>query len=250
MDFSANNRYRLPRIFSYGILCLIVASCHTTPDAAKPATDKLLQAYEALHQRLEALIEQDNAYAGLLSEQVTTAQLDESSGTIIQAEMALQRTIDSLDKLALADGNDQKEALRRITAHFKALLQSRRLLSDMRMALSAGSDDSTTAQRMLMQLRTALRAKDEKIAALEKAAQAANSSTAPPETKMTATNRRNAVAGSENIEQLKQRNNDLQQSLQAMETKYFTIGRNYLLLKKEHERTMNELAALRRSNGQ
>lgn len=251
MDFSANNLHWFSaRFLICGTLFFLATSCNSTNKGAQPANEKLLQAYEVLHQRLQALLEQDNTYAGLLSKPVATEVLDESSGQIIQAEIALQRTIDSLDRTASkTDTGGQNKSLYEVTAHFKALLQNRRLMSDMRMALSAGSDDSTTAQQMLMRLRADLRERDERIAALEKARQAANSQT-PPGTKISGNTRRDAMTGGENIEQLKQRTKDLQQSLQDMETKYFTVGRNYLLLKKEHERTMNELAALRRSNGQ
>lgn len=216
----------------YGIVFVFAASCTTTPDKAAPGTEEQLQAYEVLHRRLRALTEQDNTYAGLLSSQVATTELDERSGRIIQAEMALQHTIDSLDRVSLNNPDStQKANLAHITSYFKALLQSRRLLSDMRMALSAESDDSTTAQQMLAQLQNDLRERDERIAALEKA------NAATPVTR-------------ESMEQLRQRNKMLQQSLQAMETKYFTVGRNYLVLKKEHERTVNELTALRKGGQQ
>jgi hypothetical protein len=243
MDVSANKTRRLPGLFfRYGIFFITAASCNTSTRSEAKTTDdgRLLQAYEVLHQRLQTVTEQDNAYAGLLHTPVTTAELDEKSGKIIQAEMALQRTVDSLQQtFSNAHTKVQAEKLYQVTSYFKALLQSRRLLSDMRMALSVESDDSTTTHRMLMRLQADLRQRDEKIAALEKMAGAT-----------TTTKKQEPPSKNENTEQLRQRNQALQESLKAMEAKYFTVGRNYLLLQKEHERTLNELTALRKANGE
>lgn len=243
---SVNNSHAIfPWLFA-AVLLFTAASCHTSsPDTPQPDAEKSLQAYEALHQRLQAVLAQDAAYTALLNTQPTTAALDESTGRIIQAEITLQRLIDSLDQVSsrLAAGA-QKARLQKSTTYFNELLQSRRLLSDMRMALSAGSDDSASAQQRLVQLRSDIRARDEKIAALQKTHQsetqkraAQNSSPAP-------------LATAQTIGQLKQRNKALEGSLKAAEAKYFTVGRNYLLLKKEHERTLRELTALRKAGAQ
>jgi hypothetical protein len=46
---------------------------------------------------------------------------------------------------------------------------------------------------------------------------------------------------------LRQRNKNLSLALNNMQVKYFVLGRDYLVLKKQHERTLAELAALRKS---
>lgn len=206
----------------------------------------MLQAYNALHWRLQALLEQDAAYAAQWNSLVTASELDEKSGTIIQAEMALQQTIDSLDQASLKANTDLQKALGRITSYFKALIQNRRVVSDMRMALSAGTEDSATAQQTLAQLRSDLEKKNKQIAAL---ANASSGGTARPAQNGNASKNRKgtAPATNESVAQLRQRNQTLERSLNALEAKYFTVGRNYLVLKKEHERTVNELTALRRS---
>ena len=60
----------------------------------------------------------------------------------------------------------------------------------------------------------------------------------------------NTSANGETLADLKQRNKDLSLAYNNLQSKYFSVGRDYLVLKQEHERTLNELAALRKGNTQ
>lgn len=246
---------KFSRSFFYSLILflLAVAGCTNAPSdnrgnalhAGLTDAQQLLLADEVLHRQLQAVLEADSAYA-LVLDNSTPAALDEKSGSIIQSEMALQNSIDSLEQALSKNKVSSQNAITRLTGYFKAILQNRTTVSDMRMALSAVSDDSTTAQQTLQQLQSHVREKDKRIAALEHASAGTNKRTGPQGQNANAESYNSNTAANGNPAQLKQQNNNLQQALKTMESKYFVVGRNYLLLKQEHERTLNELAALRK----
>lgn len=236
-------------------LFFVVVGC-TAPTAEQQQKDAfagtastetgVLQADETLHRRLQEVLEADDAFTQLAGN-ATTETLDEKSGQIIQAEIALQKTIDSLEQHAKTAEESNTELTSRI-AYFKAALQNRRAISDMRMVISANSDDSVTARQTRAQLEKQLQEKNKTIATLERAVQARGAKQPTPGN-LVYDNGKNgyAPAKSESMADLRQRNKNLSLALGSLQTKYFLVGRDYLVLKKEHERTVNELAALRKS---
>lgn len=215
-----------------------------------PVEKELLQADDALHVRLQAVQEADNQYVQLLSGPASPATLDEKSGLVIQAEMALQQTIDSLEQRTIKNDETSNQHLAQIILYFKTALQNRRAVSDMRMIVSADSDDSTTMQKTLLSLRSDVQEKNQRITALERANKTKSKSVAPAGTIENTQNYTYAPAKGESLAELKQRNKNLALALNNIQVKYFVIGRDYLVLKKEHDRTVNELAALRKSGNQ
>lgn len=251
MLFRINNRTVI--ILLLGIA--VFGSC-TSPEtrsqklAASPAAsveNSLLQADDVLHQQLQAVQQADDAYAQLLAHRTTTKELDDRDGRIVQAEITLQQTVDSLEQHSTLN-NEGKERLLRLTAYYKSALQNRRAASDMRMVLSANSDDSTAAQQMVLRLRADVQERDKRIAALEQQTRQNSNAVAllqnPPSGKQTDNY---APARGEGAADMKQRNKNLSLALGNLQTKYFVLGRNYLVLKQEHDRTVTELAALRKS---
>jgi hypothetical protein len=232
------------------LLCWLLTSTGCTSTSNKEpqkaqssgAADVWRQADDLLHQRLQDVLDADNAYAELASQAVATGALDARNEAIAQAELALLRTMDSLDQSVGETGN--VSGLQQTIGHFRKILQSRGTLSDLRMVLSANSDDSTTMQHTLLQLRNELREKDKQITALERnnSRQQEAGTQRPNETEPKA----NAPAKGENLADLRQQNKNLSTAYNELQNKYFLVGRNYLLLKQEHERTMNELATLRK----
>jgi hypothetical protein len=210
-----------------------------TPLSQTTAASELLRTDAVLHQRLQAVHDADAAYNDMLESGATTAALDDRNGQVIQAEMALQQTIDSLEQLSKPAGAQQLQW----TGYFRNALQSRRVLSDLRMVLSADSDDSTTMQQTLRRLQAELQDKNKRISALE----AANRNAAARQSQGTGNLAANAPAQGETPADLRQRNKNLSLALNNMQVKYFVLGRDYLVLKKQHERTLAELAALRKS---
>jgi hypothetical protein len=216
-----------------------------TPLSQTTAASELLRTDAVLHQRLQAVHDADAAYNDLLESGATTATLDDRNGQVIQAEIALQQTIDSLEQQHKQAGTQ----LLQWTGYFKNALQSRRALSDLRMVLSADSDDSTTTQQTLRRLQAELQDKNKRIAALEQAnrnavarqSQEAGNSLQPGNPAAY------TPAKGETPADLRQRNKNLSLALNNMQVKYFVLGRDYLVLKKQHERTLAELAALRKS---
>jgi hypothetical protein len=233
--------------------CIIIGTgCTSTPGntpqhlhAATDTSMTTLQAADALlHQRLQAVLDADNAYARLAMQAAPTASLDSQNEAITTTEIALQQTIDSLEQTAATDS--QSHQAEQTLRYFKNALQSRTALSDLRMMLSANSDDSTAMQNTLAQLRTDLQEKNKKIMILERAR-----NTPAARNELTDTELKTyAPAKGESLADLKQRNTNLSLAYSNLQNKYFTVGRNYLLLKQEHERTLNELAALRKGNNQ
>jgi predicted nucleic acid-binding Zn-ribbon protein len=116
------------------------------------------------------------------------------------------------------------------------------------MALSAGSDNSASMQQTLLQLRSDIRERDRKIAALEQESRPATRNGRTAESNTPRESGNSAPANGESLADLKQHNKNLLTELNNVQNKYFVIGRNYLLLKQEHERTVKELAALRKSS--
>lgn len=250
-------------INTHTILCftilLVAGACTDKPmsSGAGSRADILWHIDAVLHQRMQAVLDADNAYAQTTTQAATTAAAqDTKSEGIAKAEIALQKTIDSVQNRSLKNDITTENAIAQLAGYFKTFLQSRRPLSDLRMTLSANSDDSTTMQHTVSALRAQLQEKDKKIAALEQAQSNApvTSSSEEVRTKVT-TPSNNAPAAdqtatNENIASLKQQNKDLATALSTLQTKYFNVGRDFLMLKQEHERTVNELAALRKSNNQ
>jgi hypothetical protein len=235
---------------STALLFFCISSGCNTSTAEQPGTAgaftnaQLLQADNLLHQRLQAVQEADNRYTELLTIGTTTAQQDAESGRIAQAEMALQQSIDSLEKRYAAAKNAD---LARLLQFFRASLQNRQAASDLRMALSAESEDSVSMQQTVVQLRADLRERDRRIATLEQESRSVNRSQSIAEKNVKETAPGSfAPANGESLADLKQRNKNLLLELNNVQNKYFIIGRNYLLLKQEHERTIKELAALRK----
>jgi hypothetical protein len=190
--------------------------------------------------------EADNRYTELLTVGTTTAQQDEESGRIAQAEIALQQSIDSLERRYATDAN-KGAGMERLLGYFRATLRNRQAASDLRMALSAGSDNSASMQQTLLQLRADIRERDRKIAELEQESRPANRNERTAESNTASREPRNsAPANGESLAELKQRNKNLLTELNNVQNKYFIVGRNYLLLKQEHDRTVKELAALRK----
>jgi hypothetical protein len=230
--------------------CIIISmGCTSTPgntlrqpQAAPDTVITTLQADALLHQRLQAVLDADNAYARLAMQAAPTASLDSQNEAITTAEIALQQTIDSVEQTPPTDSPSQQaeQTLR----YFKNALQSRTALSDLRMMLSANSDDSTAMQNTLAQLRAELQEKNKKILSLER-----TRNTPATLNEVTDTERKTyAPAKGESLADLKQRNTNLSLAYSNLQNKYFIVGRNYLLLKQEHERTLHELAALRKGN--
>lgn len=228
-------------LLSWVLACAACTSAsNNAPQKALPsgAADVWRQADDLLHERLQAVLDADNAYAEMAAQAVPTGTLDSQNVAITQAELALLQTLDSLEQA------DAKIGAQQTIGHFRKILESRGALSDLRMVLSANSDDSTAMQHTLRQLRNELREKDQKIAALERSTSRQQEGGATNETEL----RANAPAKGESLADLKQRNKDLYAAYSDLQNKYFLVGRNYLLLKQEHDRTLNELAALRKGN--
>lgn len=241
------------------ITLLLASACTDKPmsSGAGSRSDILWHIDAVLHQRMQAIFDADNAYAQTATQTASTAAAqDTKSEGVAQAEIALQKTIDSVQHRSLKYDITTENAIAQLAGYFKAFLQSRRPLSDLRMTLSANSDDSTAMQQTVASLRTQLREKEQKIAALEQAtanapAVAPSETVTPkrPVTTNTDTNN-NTTASGESLADLQQQNKNLAASLSQLQTKYFNIGRDFLILKQEHERTLNELAALRKSGNQ
>jgi hypothetical protein len=246
---SGSNFYKNPYLSAAILFFCINAACNTSttekPGATTTTNEKdLLQADNLLHQRLQAVQEADNRYTELLTLGTTTAQQDEESGRIAQAEIALQQSIDSLER-RYANAASKGTGMERLLGYFRATLRNRQAASDLRMALSAGSDNSASMQQTLLQLRADVRERERKIAELESRPATRNERAA--ESNAPSREPRNiAPADGESLGDLKQRNKNLSTELNNVQNKYFIIGRNYLLLKQEHERTLKELAALRK----
>lgn len=239
---------------------LLVSACSDKPMSSGSGSraDILWHIDAELHQRMQAIFDADNTYAQTATQTASTAAAQDSkSESIAKAEIALQKTIDSVQNRSLKYDIATENAIAQLAGYFKAFLQSRRPLSDLRMTLSANSDDSTSMQHTVASLRTQLQEKDKKIAALEQAASNAPASTGTNETATpkrtivpTTDTDNNTPASSGSIADLQQQNKDLATTLSQLQSKYFNIGRDYLLLKQEHEKTLNELAALRKSSNQ
>jgi hypothetical protein len=247
---SGSNFFKNPYVSTAILFFCINTACNTSttekPNGAAASNEKeWQQADNLLHQRLQAVQEADNRYTELLTVGTTTAQQDEESGRIAQAEIALQQSIDSLERRY---ANAAKNAdLARLLQFFRASLQNRQAASDLRMALSAESEDSVSMQQTVVQLRADLRERDRRIATLEQESRSVNRSQSIAEKSVKETAPGSfAPANGESLADLKQRNKNLLLELNNVQNKYFIIGRNYLLLKQEHERTIKELAALRK----
>lgn len=238
-----------------GVGCSPASNKQPQPLASSGSTSNVLQTDNLLHQRLQAVLDADNAYAEIAIQATPTDQLDAQNEAITTAEIALKQTIDSLEQTAAT--GDTAGQLQHTLHYFKNALQSRGALSDMRMVLSANSDDSTTMQHKLAQLRTGLQEKnkevqekDKKIVDLERTLGHMSSMGTIAENNAASKLKSDAYAQSqgESPAELKQRNKNLYLAYSSLQNKYFIVGRNYLLLKQEHERTLNELAALRKGN--
>jgi len=119
------------------------------------------------------------------------------------------------------------------------------------MVVSANNDDSTTMQQTLAQLRSQVQEKDKKIAALQRTGNKQTQPLLPNEERMADSGSPSyAPAKGESPADLKQRNKNLYQAYSDLQVKYFVLGRNYLVLKQEHDRTLKELAALRQPGNQ
>lgn len=239
------------------VLLLSLAGCTSTPSIAEESTpdemaaieNQVLQADAVLHVRLQAVQQADEAYAQVLTNPAPGAALDEKNGQIIQAEMALQQTLDSLRRLP-AQRNDTTR-MQQWLRFFEETLLNRRTVSDVRMVLSAYSDDSTTAHQMLLTLQNEVQEKNKRIAALERESSTRSNTTTRTEATTPDTQKAdNAPAKGESVADLRQRNKNLSQALSSMQTKYFIMGRDYLVLKKAHERTLQELETLRNTGRQ
>lgn len=233
------------------LLLFLLTACNpqSTPvatPATQPNQTAVLDADALLHRRLQMVLDADSTFAHLATSAAATEMLDAANERITTAEITLQKTMDSLEQIA-QDKTDSSARLQLIVGYFKTLLESRRALSDLRMLLSANSDDSTSMQHTLVQLRAELHQKNKRIAALEQHSKADNTTAYTPNSPEPNTN---APARGETLADLKQRNKNLALALNNLQVKYFTIGRDYLVLKKEHEQTLNELAALRNANRQ
>jgi hypothetical protein len=247
---SGSNFFKNPYVSTAILFFCINTACNTSttekPNGAAASNEKeWQQADNLLHQRLQAVQEADNRYTELLTVGTTTAQQDEESGRIAQAEIALQQSIDSLER-RYANAANKGAGMERLLGYFRATLRNRQAASDLRMALSAGSDNSASMQQTLLQLRADLRERDRKIAELESRPATQNQRAAESNTPSREP-RNMAPANGESLADLKQRNKNLLTELNNVQNKYFIIGRNYLLLKQEHERTVKELAALRKT---
>ncbi len=242
--------------------CSDAASENGGQTVFKAGETGLTAADAALHRRLQAVYEADDRYDALLAANaVRTELLDEKNGDIIQAEMALQKTIDSLQQ-APAAGADSS-ALARLTGYFKTTLQNRRFLSDMRMIASAESDDSTAMQQALLRLRAEVDEKTKRIARLEQQAGAAPkqasvsfpATATPLERKLLSPEASRQIektaaatpANGESLAQLKQRNKNLATALNAVQTQYGTLSKYYRELKQDYDRAQTELANLRKA---
>lgn len=272
-----NKRYSAPLFSALWLsLLIVICSCansatekqqkHTLLSETTQSEEKLLLTDAVLHQQLQAVQQADDEYNALLTNPATPTALDEKNGQIIQAEMALQQTIDSLEQRSQSSTTEAKKELAQLTGYFKATLENRRFLSDIRMIASADNDDSATMQQVLLRLRADVQEKKEKIALLERAT-SNRSKTAtldlPPaatslERKLltpngsgTAQKSTYAPANGESLEQLKQRNKNLVSALNAVQTQYGTLMKYYRQLKQDYDRMLNEQAALRkRDNSQ
>jgi chromosome segregation ATPase len=236
------------------------------PETA-PKELRLLEADATLHRRLQGVHEADDRYEALLAAgSVSVEALDETNGQIIQAEMALQQTIDSLKQLYSGTTGNDRDSFMHLTDYFRTTLENRRFLSDMRMIASAETDDSTTMQQTLLRLRADVAAKAKKIAQLEQAAAARTRqatldlppTATPLERKLLAPEAASpaqkkdayAPANGESIEQLKQRNKNLAAALNAIQTQYGTLSKYYRQLKQDYDQVQNELAGMRKSTTQ
>lgn len=216
--------------------------------------DTLLRTDAVLHSRLQAVLNADDAFAQAVNAAAASDVLDGKSAAIATAEIALQKTVDSLAQQPLNSSN--RESLQRIVGYFRSILQSRRGLSDLRMVVSANSDDSSAMQQRLLQLRAELQektkadeAKDKKIHDLERTVGHMSSIGTEAENGAAAKVDSYAPSKGETLADLKQRNKNLYEAYSSLQSKYFIVGRNYLLLKQEHDRTVKELAALRQKAG-
>jgi hypothetical protein len=230
------------------VLLMFITACSPQPAAnTQPKYETaVLDADNLLHQRLQAVLDADSAFAQRATGTTATDTLDAASEQITRAEIQLQQAIDSLQQ-AHQKPADTTARLAQIISYFKAVLESRRALSDLRMVVSANSDDSTSMQQTVAQLRTELQEKNKQLATLQQRNKNGNNSSTVVESVVPNTN---APATSETIADLKQRNKNLTLALNNLQVKYFTLGRDYLVLKKEHERTLNELATLRNASRQ
>jgi hypothetical protein len=230
------------------VLLLFITACSPQPaNNTHPQNETaVLDADNLLHQRLQAVLDADSAFAQQATAATATDTLDAVSEQISQAEIQLQQAIDSLQQ-AHQKPVDTAARLAHIINYFKAVLQSRRALSDLRMVLSANSDDSVSMQQTVAQLQAELQEKNKQLAALQQRTKTGNNSTTVVENVAPNTN---APATGETLADLKQRNKNLALALNNMQVKYFTVGRDYLILKKEYERTLNELATLRNASRQ
>lgn len=237
---------------------LLLVACTNQPvnqaTASNTSAGTLLQADAVLHERLQAVLSADDAYAHFVMQPVASDTLDAKSETIAQAEIALQKTMDSLEQTKVKTSNAAE--WQQIIGYFKNILQSRRGLSDLRMVVSANNDDSTTMQHTLAQLHAQLQEKDKKIASLERTGNQQTQAFMPNNEALAKEKASDTGVGSyapakgETLADLKQRNKNLYKAYSDLQVKYFVMGRNYLVLKQEHERTLKELATLRQPSNQ
>jgi len=251
MRFSAHTTTPRPMpflLFSGMVIgiCCTPASNKTTHavTALDSALRPALQADSLLHQRLQAVLDADNGFAQATAQAMPTTTIDARNEVVTAAEIALKQTIDSLEQTVPT--NDTTSLLQHTIGYFKNILQSRVALADLRMVLSANSDDSTAMHQNLAQLRTELQEKNRQLATMERTHNDARIDVAGEKFNDTGL-KAYAPAKGETLADMKQRNTNLALAYSNLQNKYFVVGRNYLLLKQEHERTLNELAALRKA---
>lgn len=242
-------------VFHLPVICMmnvfvVLAACNSKPSGPSASTSEaatLVQVDAMLHNRLQAVLDADQAFSQSVSASSKTDVIDSQNAVVTQAEIALKKTIDSLKNRPVKNSVTAENSIAQLTTYFEALLQSRRTAADLRMALSATSDDSTAMQQQLAGLRATIQERDKKIASLE---QAGNSPLFEKrsESAAAATEPNSyAPAKGDSPADLKQRNRNLALAYSSLQNKYFVVGRDYLLLKQEHERTLQELAALRKA---
>src|SRR4051794_2535675 len=127
-----------------GMVLLIASACTSkqanTANMAQTESDMLLQIDAVLHQRQQAVLDADSAYDQSGTAPKATAAIDAKNKAVVQAEIALKKTIDSLQNRPYKNSIAAEETIARLNGYFRSFLESRRTSSDLRMVLSANSD--------------------------------------------------------------------------------------------------------------
>ena len=120
-----------------------------------------------LHSRLNNLQQMDGNFAMTLTDSSKKGQVDSINRTILVMEANFLKTLDSIEYENKRNTGNSQEVMRDITEAFREELSNRRVLTNLRMALSSGNKMFTGDQTMVLQWQNEMLAKQKRIESLE-----------------------------------------------------------------------------------